>query len=103
MPDGLSTEALIARVIVATVSDTTLYGLSLATDDARGYRFAWCPDAGLVLETDRPAEYERLVAEAGPANTGVNTNNVGAQWLLNELAARPDFQAGPCPTALITW
>lgn len=85
------------------VSDTTIYGLSLATDDARGYRFAWRTDTGLVLEADRPVEYERLVAEAGPANTGVDTNNVGTQWLMNELAARPGFETGHCPTALITW
>lgn len=48
-------------------------------------------------------EYECLVAEAGPANTGFHTNNVGTQLLMNELAARPGFETGHCPTALITW
>ena len=71
--------------------------------DERGYRFAWRNDVGLVLETDNPTVYEHLVAEAGHANWDIDINNVGTQWLLNELAERPDFEVGRCPTSLITW
>ncbi|MGM0583819.1 MAG: hypothetical protein ACQEUZ_04130 [Pseudomonadota bacterium] len=86
------------------ITPTTIYGLSMApASDERGYRFAWHSDVGLVLESDNPAEYERLVAEAGHANWDIEINNVGAQWLMNELAGRPDFNVGRCPTSLITW
>ena len=71
--------------------------------DEHGYRFAWRNDVGLVLEADDPAEYERLVAEAGHANWDIEINNVGTQWLMNELAGRPDFEVSRCPTPLVTW
>jgi hypothetical protein len=85
------------------ITPTSIYGLSLAPIDGRGYQFAWRNDVGLVLESDDPAEYERLVAEAGHANWDIEINNVGAQWLMNELAGRPDFEVGRCPTSLVTW
>ncbi len=85
------------------ITPTTIYGLSLEPVDERGYQFAWRNDVGLVLEADNPTVYERLVAEAGHANWDIETNNVGTQWLMNELAERPDFEVGRCPTSLITW
>jgi len=85
------------------VTQTTIYGLSLEPVDERGYQFAWRGDVGLVLESESPAEYERLVAEAGHANWDIEINNVGTQWLITELIERPEFDAGLCPTSLITW
>lgn len=85
------------------ITPTTIYGLSLEPVDERGYQFAWRNDVGLVLEDDNPTVYERLVAEAGHANWDIEINNVGTQWLMNELAGRPDFEVGRCPTSLVTW
>jgi len=85
------------------ITPTTIYGLSLEPVDERGYQFAWRNDVGLVLESDNPTLYERLVAEAGHANWDIEINNVGTQWLMNELAGRPDFEVGRCPTSLVTW
>ena len=85
------------------ITPTTIYGLSLEPVSERGYQFAWRNDVGLVLEADNPTEYERLVAEAGHANWDIEINNVGTQWLMNELSGRPDFEVGRCPTSLITW
>jgi len=86
------------------ITPSTIYGLAMApAADRRGYRFVWRSDVGVVLETDNPTEYERLVAEAGHANWDIPINNVGTQWLMNELAKRSDFGAGLCPTSLITW
>ncbi len=86
------------------ITPTTIYGLSMAPAiDERGYRFAWRNDVRLVLAADDPAEYERLVAEAGHANWDIEINNVGTQWLMNELIERPEFDVDRCPTSLITW
>lgn len=85
------------------ITPTTLYGLSLEPLDERGYQFAWRNDVGLVLEVDNPTVYEDLVAEAGHANWDIEINNVGTQWLMNELAGRPDFDVRRCPTSLVTW
>ena len=85
------------------ITPTTIYGLSLEPVNERGYQFAWRNDVGLVFEAASRAEYERLVAEAGHPNWDIEINNVGTQWLMNELAGRPDFEVGRCPTSLITW
>jgi hypothetical protein len=85
------------------ITPTTIYGLSLESVDERGYQFAWRNDVGLVLEADNPTVYQRLVAEAGHANWDIEINNVGTQWLMNELAGRPSFEVGRCPTSLVTW
>ena len=85
------------------ITPTSIHGLSLEPIGVRGYQFAWRNDVGLVLESDDPAEYERLVAEAGHANWDIEINNVGTQWLMNELAGRPDFEVRRCPTSLVTW
>lgn len=85
------------------ITPTSIYGLSLEPVDERGYRFAWRADVGLVLEADNPAEYERLVAEAGHANWDIEINNIGTGALMNRLADRPGLDAGRCPTSLITW
>ncbi|MGP3699391.1 hypothetical protein [Rhodobacter sp. NSM] len=85
------------------ITPTTIYGLSLEPLDERGYQFAWRNDVGLVLKSDNPVVYERLVAEAGQENWDVEIENVGTQWLMRELAGRPDFEVGRCPTSLVTW
>lgn len=85
------------------ITPTTIHGLSLEPVDQRGYQFAWRNDVGLVLESDNPAVYERLVAEAGHANWDIEIDNVDTQWLMSELAGRPNFAVGLCPTSLVTW
>lgn len=102
LDDG--TPILRDRLWSIKITSTTIHGLSMAPSlDERGYRFAWRADIGLVLEADNPTVYERLVAEARHANWDIEINNVGTQWLMNELAGRPDFKVGRCPTSLITW
>ncbi|TMM49206.1 hypothetical protein [Sulfitobacter sabulilitoris] len=86
------------------VTSTTIYGLSMARAGvAHDYRFAWRSDVGLVLETENPDGYERLVAEAGHANWDIEYNNIGTGALLNIVTSRSDFDVGRCPTTLITW
>lgn len=85
------------------ITPTSIYGLSLEPIEERGYQFAWRNDFGLVLESDDPAEYERLVAEAGHANWDIEVNDIGTGALMNRLINRPDFEVGRCPTSLVTW
>ena len=85
------------------VTDTSLYGVSLAVPDANGYYFAWRGDSGLIKQDQDPSLYDRLVREAGPPNWDIEIGSVGTDWLLNELIARPEFNVHRCPTTLITW
>jgi hypothetical protein len=85
------------------VTDTSLYGVSLAVRGATGYYFAWRVDTGLVKQADNASLYDRLVLEAGHPNWDIGVGSVGTDWLLNELIARPEFKVHRCPTALITW
>ena len=85
------------------MTDTSLYGVSLAVPDANGYYFAWRGDSGLTKQDDDPSLYDRLVREAGPPNWDIEIGSVGTDWLLNELIARPEFNVHRCPTTLITW
>lgn len=100
LPDG--TPIVRDELWSIKVTDTAIYGLSMAVGE-RGYWFAWHSDTGLVLGNDQPAQYEALVAEAGPANWDIDINNVGTGWLLDELIKRPGFDVYRCPTALLTW
>ena len=84
------------------ISDTTAHGVSLS-DGNDDYRFAWRADSGLILERDDPTRYQRLVAEAGPANWDLGTGHFGTGWLLSELQKRPAFGHHWCQTSLITW
>lgn len=84
------------------VTGTTVYGESLASAGA-GFRFAWRADAGLVYSHQDSALYDRLVANAGPANRGLGTGDYGVQVMMATLSKRPDFPAHRCPTALVTW
>ena len=85
------------------VTDTSVYGVSMAGENGPSYRFAWRADTGLIRQTESAALYERLVTEAGQANWDIKAGSVGTDWLLNELIKRPEFNVHRCPTALITW
>lgn len=85
------------------VTDTTVFGLTLSTENGSGYRFVWRKDSGLVRKNDDPVLYESLIAEAGHANWDINIGSIGTGSLLNELIKRPQFDVGRCPTSLITW
>ncbi len=85
------------------VTDTSVYGVSMAGEDGLGHRFAWRGDTGLIKQAERGVLYDRLVAEAGHANWDIKTGSIGTGWLLSELIKRPEFNVHRCPTALITW
>ncbi|TXI01818.1 MAG: hypothetical protein E6Q73_06555 [Pseudorhodobacter sp.] len=91
------------------VTDTTLYGLTMGASAAENYAFVWRADTGLVRQRDDSATYDRLVAEAGPANWDIEIGSVGTGWLLAELLRRPellDHQGTAdqrCATRLLTW
>ena len=93
------------------VTATTLYGVVDPDDNDFWYSnlFAWRADTGLVFARDDSALYERLVAEAGPANWDLGPGNFSTgilfQYLDEELDLdkEPGVRRGPCPTAYITW
>ena len=85
------------------VTDTTVFGDTMANESEGGYVFAWRADTGRVLGRDNQALYSRLVAEAGPANWNFGPGSFGAGYLLDKLLKRPGFQGHNCPIALVTW
>ena len=85
------------------VTDTTVFGLTLSTENASGYRFVWRRDTGLVRKNDDPVRYESLIAEAGHANWDINIGSIGTGSLFNELIKRSQFDVDRCQTSLITW
>lgn len=85
------------------VTPSTLYGVTMATQQKRGSEFVWRADTGLILRRDDPDLYARLVDEAGHANWDFGTGSYGTEILLQRLSERPGFGARRCPTALITW
>jgi len=85
------------------VTDTTLYGLAMGPSAAENYAFVWRADSGLVRQRDDGATYDKLVAEAGPANLGIEIGAVGTGWLLAELMRRQGAVRQRCPTRLLIW
>lgn len=85
------------------ITDTTVFGVTLAIENEGGYRFAWRADTGLVLKNDEPTLYESVISEAGHANWDIDIGSVGTGWLLDELIRRPEFEVHRCRTSLITW
>lgn len=101
LPDG--TPLVRNDIWPVYVTDTTIHGWEMARVSEADDRFAWRADTGLVRQRDDPRTYDRLVAEAGPANRGIKIDAVGTGWLLEELLRRRAPERPRCPTALLTW
>jgi hypothetical protein len=46
-------------------TETTVYGLAEGKDHTSDFWFAWREDTGLILKTNKPEQYDKIVSEAG--------------------------------------
>lgn len=99
-PDG--TPLIRKQTWAIYITETTLYGSTMNPDDTE-HRFAWRADTGLVLQKTDSKHYDRLIAEAGPANKDIGAGQIGAGAALNRLLEQKQSNVQKCPTALITW
>lgn len=80
---------------------TTVYGVSLHGEGHE--RFAWRRDAGVVWKKDDPAQYARLVAEAGPLLDGHDADAVGPGIVMFALQKDPAYAGQRCRTKWVLW
>lgn len=50
-----------------------------------------------------PDMYEKLLAEAGPANEGMGPGGYGASIVMERMAKLPDYSYQWCHTPFIVW
>ena len=82
-------------------TETTVHGLALEADPEDDFWFAWREDTGLVLKTEDPALYEKLISEAGAPMGNKGINVVGSHMVMMELQRRPEYSNQTCRTRWI--
>lgn len=82
-------------------TETTVHGLALEADPKDDFWFAWREDTGLVLKTEDPTLYEKLVSEAGAPMGNKGLNAVDSHIVMMELQRRSEYADQTCRTRWI--
>ncbi len=84
-------------------TETTVYGLAEETDPRDDFWFAWREDIGLVLKTENPALYEKMVSEAGTPFGRTGIDIVSSHIVMMELQKKSKHANQTCRTRWIVW
>jgi hypothetical protein len=84
-------------------TETTVHGLAEEANPQDDFWFAWRKDTGLVLKSENPALYEKLVSEAGTPIGSKGINVVSSHIVMMELQKKTEYAGQTCRTRWITW
>lgn len=71
---------------------STVYGLAEGADHNSDFWFAWRKDTGLILQKNKPEQYDKIVSEAGELLEHTEYGMFSSHIVMRNLKTNPEYK-----------